>query len=90
MPAIGPITEHELDALVALMRDTIQPLAYYNGPARRAELAKYTVDGIRSLVAGDPQTVLVARDSGGLIGFCVSRFDDGTICSGTSFPLPTN
>lgn len=78
-PAIGPIAEREMEALAALMRDTIQPLAYYNERARRAELAKYTVAGIRSLVAEDPQAVLVTRDSGGLIGFCVSRFDDGTI-----------
>jgi ribosomal protein S18 acetylase RimI-like enzyme len=79
MPAIGPIAEHELDALVALMRDTIQPLSYYNDLARAAELAKYTSDGLRASVAEDPQAVLVARDASGLIGFCVSRFDDGTI-----------
>src|ERR1019366_1845462 len=77
--AIGPIAEHEIDALAALMRDTIQPLAYYNERARRAELAKYTTDELRSLVAEDPQAVLVARDSSGLLGFCVSRFDDGTL-----------
>ena len=76
---IGPIANHEIDALVTLMRDTIQPLAYYNERARRAELAKYTTDGLRSLVAEDPQAVLVARDSSGLLGFRVSRFDDGTI-----------
>jgi ribosomal protein S18 acetylase RimI-like enzyme len=79
MPAIGPVAEHEIDALAALMHDTIQPLAYYNERALRAELAKYTAKELRSLVADDAQAVLVARDSGGLIGFCVSRFDDGTI-----------
>jgi ribosomal protein S18 acetylase RimI-like enzyme len=78
-PAIGPIARHEFDAVAALMRDTIQPLAYYNERARRAELAKYTADGLRSLVAEDAQAVLAARDSSGPIGFCVSRFDDGTI-----------
>lgn len=78
-PAVGPVAEHEIDALVALMHDTIQPLRYYNERARRAELAKYSADGLRSLVAEDPQAVLVARDSTGLIGFCVSRCDDGTI-----------
>ncbi len=79
MPAVGPIAEHEMDALVALMHDTIQPLAYYNERARRAELAKYTADGLRALVAKDPQAVLVARDDGDLSGFCVSRYDDGTV-----------
>lgn len=78
-PAVGPIAVHEVDALVALMRDTIQPLSYYNERARRAELAKYSADGLRSLVAEDPQAVLVARDRTGLIGFCVSRHDDGTL-----------
>jgi ribosomal protein S18 acetylase RimI-like enzyme len=76
---IGPITLHEVDALAVLMRDTIQPLAIYNERARRAELAKYTADAIRSLVVDDPQAVLVARDRAGLTGFCVSRFDDGTV-----------
>jgi ribosomal protein S18 acetylase RimI-like enzyme len=79
MPAIGPIAEHEVDALAGLMRDTIEPLAYYNERARRAELARYAAEGLHSLVAADPQAVLVARDGSGLIGFCVSRFDDGTI-----------
>jgi ribosomal protein S18 acetylase RimI-like enzyme len=78
-PEIGPIAQHEFDAVAALMRDTIQPLAYYNERARRTELAKYSADGLRSLVAEDPQAVLVARDSSGPIGFCVSRYDDGTI-----------
>ena len=78
-PAIGPSTDHEIDALAALMRDTIQPLSYYNEQAIRAELHKYTADNLRALARDDPQAVLVARDAGGLAGFCVSRFDDGTI-----------
>lgn len=79
MPAVGPIADHEMDALVALMHDTIQPLRYYNERARRAELAKYPAHALRALVAEDPQAVLVARNDSGLTGFCVSRFDDGTI-----------
>jgi ribosomal protein S18 acetylase RimI-like enzyme len=68
-----------MDALVSLMHDTIEPLACYNERARRAELAKYTADALRALVAEDPQAVLVSRDRSGLIGFCVSRYDDGTV-----------
>jgi ribosomal protein S18 acetylase RimI-like enzyme len=68
-----------MGALVTLMRETIQPLAYYNESARNAELAKYTAEGLRSLIAEEPQNVLVARDDGGLVGFCVSHFDDGTV-----------
>lgn len=79
LPAIRPIEDDECDSLAALMRDTIEPLTFYNERARRAELARYTADGLRALVAGDPQSVLVARDGADLVGFCVSRFDDGTI-----------
>lgn len=79
MPTIGPIAGHEYAALAALMRDTIEPLSFYNESARRAELARYTADGLRALVAADPLSVIVARDNGALVGFCVSRFDDGTV-----------
>lgn len=79
LPTIGPIAEHECDALAALMRDTIEPLSIYNDRARRAELARYTADGLRALCAADSQSVLVARDGAALVGFCVSHFDDGTI-----------
>ena len=77
--AVGPIADHEIDALAALMRDTIEPLACYNARARQAELVKYAADGLRALVAADPQAALVARDRAELVGFCVSRYDDGTI-----------
>ena len=78
-PDIGPVAEHEMDSLAALMHDTIRPLAYYNERAIHAELRKYSADGLRALIADDPEAALVARDAGGLAGFCVSRFDDGTI-----------
>ncbi len=79
MPVISAIEDHECDALAALMRETIEPLSFYNERARRAELRRYTADGIRALVAEDPQAVLVARDGAALVGFCVSHFDDGTV-----------
>ena len=78
-PAVGPVSGDEIPALADLMRETIQALTYYNDRAIGAELEKYNASGLRTLVAGDPQAVLVARDDSGLIGFCVSRFDDGTI-----------
>ena len=79
MPTIGNVAEHEMDALAVLMRETIEPLSFYNKRARRAELARYTARGLGALAAADPQSVLVARDGDALVGFCVSRFDDGTI-----------
>ena len=78
-PPIGPVADYEIDALAALMHDTIQPLTIYNERARRAELAKYTADVLRSVAADDPHAIIVARDGTGLIGFCVSRFDDATV-----------
>ena len=61
------------------MRATIQPLAIYNERAIRAELAKYTPETLRALDARDKHALIVARDDVGLTGFCVSRFDDGTV-----------
>lgn len=76
---ITPVAPHECDALASLMRRTIEPLSYYNARAIRAELIKYTADTLRTLAAAEPQAVLVARRGAEIIGFCVSRFDDGTI-----------
>jgi len=77
--SIGPVAAHEIAALAALMRATIQPLAIYNERAIRAELVKYTPENLRALAAADPHAIIVGRDKDGLTGFCVSRFDDGTV-----------
>ena len=79
MPAIGAIATHEFDALATLMRETIERLEIYNERAKHAEFAKYTPDQICALTAEDPHAVIVARDGEGLTGFCLSRFDDGTV-----------
>lgn len=76
---VGPVAEGDVEAVASLMRETIQPLTYYNERARRAELEKYTAEALRSMIAADAQAVLVARDGAALVGFCVSRVDDGTI-----------
>ena len=76
---VGPVATHEIDSLAVLMRGTIQALTYYNERAIRAELEKFDATALRTLLEGDPLALLVARDDSGLIGFCVSRFDDGTI-----------
>jgi ribosomal protein S18 acetylase RimI-like enzyme len=77
--SIGSVRDNEIGALVALMHGTIAPLSYYNESAIRAELAKYTPDELRARLAGDPSAALVARDGERLVGYCVSRFDNGTI-----------
>ncbi len=61
------------------MRETIERLDIYSERAKHAEFAKYTPDAIRALAAEDPHAVIVARDDEGLTGFCLSRFDDGTV-----------
>ncbi len=76
---LGPAAPHEFDALAALMRSVIEPLAYYNARAKRAEVMKYTAEALRTLAADDPGAVLVARDGERLVGFCVSRYDDATV-----------
>ena len=78
-PAVGPVAEHEFEALATLMRETIAALTVYNERALRAELTKYTPAALRARAADDPHAVLVARDDTGLAGFCISRFDDGTV-----------
>lgn len=78
-PRVGPAQPGEIDAVAALMRATIEPLAYYNARARRAELAKYTAETLRTMAADDPLAVLVARQHRRVVGFCVSRYDDATI-----------
>ncbi len=77
--AITPAAPHELSDVAALMRATIEPLRYYNAPAIAAELRKYTAQSLGARTADDALAVLVSRDDAGLTGFCVSRFDDGTI-----------
>jgi ribosomal protein S18 acetylase RimI-like enzyme len=79
LPSIGPVARSEIDALTVLMHDTIKQLDIYNERARRSELAKYTLQSLAALAAADPHAIIVARDADGLAGFCISRFDDGTI-----------
>jgi ribosomal protein S18 acetylase RimI-like enzyme len=79
MVTVGRVAKDEIDAVAALMRGVIEPLAYYNERAIAAELTKYSADQLRGLDEGDPQAILVARDGEDVLGFCVSRFDDGTV-----------
>ena len=79
LSTIGPAATHEIGTLAGLMREVIEPLAYYNETARRAEIAKYQPAALLAMIAEDPQSVLVARDADGLTGFCLSGYDDATI-----------
>jgi ribosomal protein S18 acetylase RimI-like enzyme len=79
MPEVGPVEEHEVDALASLIRHTILAIPYYNDEAKQSEIGKFSAYGLRELIAGDPQAVLVSRDATALTGFCISRYDDGPV-----------
>lgn len=79
LPMVMPAQPDEMEAVAALMRETIEPLGYYNERARAAELRKYTAETLRAMLANDAHAVMVARDASGVVGFCVSRYDDATI-----------
>jgi ribosomal-protein-alanine N-acetyltransferase len=78
-PTVGPVEEHEVDALASLIRHTILAIPYYNDEAKASEIGKFNAYGLRELIAGDPLAVLVARDATALTGFCISRYDDGPV-----------
>jgi len=76
---IRPMAPDEAEAVAALVREVVSPLAYYSEEARRSEMAKYTPENLRAIVAEDGRAVLVAELDGELAGFCITRYDDGIV-----------
>jgi RimJ/RimL family protein N-acetyltransferase len=70
---------NEAAATAELVRNVISPLSYYSERAREAETAKYTAQGLCEIAAQDEYAVIVARFDKDLVGFCISRYDDGLI-----------
>src|SRR6185437_6214526 len=62
-----------------LFRSVVTTLPYYNHVAKQSELAKYTPDLLRRSIDTEPDSVLVAQTNAEIIGFCLSRSDDGLI-----------
>lgn len=62
-----------------LIRSVILPLNYYTKEARRTEVAKYTPKKLLGMFREDPDSVLVATHNSEIVGFCLSRADDGLI-----------
>lgn len=62
-----------------LMRQVIRSMPVCNDRERYGEAAKYTARMVRSIVRHDPDAVLVAIGDGRIVGFCVSRRDDGLL-----------
>ena len=69
----------EAEALSQLFGQVVTALPYYNDIAKKSELAKYSPALLRESVSQDPDSVLVAKSGGNLLGFCISRNDDGLI-----------
>lgn len=67
------------EAVSTLIEKVVSPLDYYSEAARRAEIAKYTPENLVALIREDQQSILIASDPAGPVGFCISRFDDGLL-----------
>jgi RimJ/RimL family protein N-acetyltransferase len=78
-PSISGAAPGELGVVAALMREVVSAVPYYNATAIAAELAMYTEDELQRRLKADPRSILVSRDAAGLTGFCISRFDHGTV-----------
>ena len=72
---------HPRDAarVAALMREVIAAVPYYSDEAKRSETGKYGEEALREAAGADPDAVLVAKAGDDVLGFCVSRYDDGLI-----------
>jgi ribosomal protein S18 acetylase RimI-like enzyme len=75
----SPMHLDEAGSVANLMRRVIEPLHYYNDRARLEELAKYSQSALERLVEEEPLSVLVAREDKEIVGFCVSKYDDGLV-----------
>jgi ribosomal protein S18 acetylase RimI-like enzyme len=70
---------HEAESLANLFAEVVQPLPYYNNVAKASELAKYLPRSLKASLTKDPDSVLVARTTRRIVGFCLSHNDDGVI-----------
>lgn len=69
----------EAESLAKLFVQVVEPLPYYNAVAKASELAKYLPTSLQSSLTKDPDSVLVAKTAGRVVGFCFSHNDDGVV-----------
>lgn len=74
---VGRLDPRDAGRVAALMREVIAAVPCYTDEAKRSEMAKYPTAALLEAAAGDPDAVLVATSDGDVVGFCVSRPDDG-------------
>lgn len=77
--SIDRLDPRDAARVAGLMREVIAAVPFYSEEAKRSEIAKYPEDALRAAAAADPDTVLVAKSGDAVVGFCVSRHDDGLI-----------
>lgn len=73
------IVPGEADEISQLIKEVVSPLDYYSEFARRAEISKYTPELLQESIRNDPDSILVGRNGSNILGFCLSRYDDGLI-----------
>lgn len=69
----------EAERLNTLFTDVVRALPYYNETAKKSELEKYSSALLCDSISKDPDSVLVAKAEKEIVGFCISREDDGLI-----------
>jgi RimJ/RimL family protein N-acetyltransferase len=77
--AVGRMRPDEAAATAELFTQVVTALPYYNQAAKRSELAKHSPDSLQDSLLKDSDSVLVARTSEIVIGFCFNHNDDGVI-----------
>ncbi len=76
---IVPMTVDEADAVSELVTSTIRSLSYYNERAQTEEVGKYGPSDLISSLNEDAYSVLLAKENDEIIGFCISKYDDGLV-----------
>lgn len=76
---VVPMEPKEALATAELISSVIQSLSYYNARAKEEEIAEYSPEKLVRSVEEDPHSVLVAKRGKEVVGFCLSRYDDGLI-----------
>lgn len=79
LPTICRMEYGEAEQLSAVFALVVKGLPYYNEAAVRSELNKYSPSMLCSSISHDPDSVLVAKERGEILGFCLSHYDDGLI-----------
>ena len=69
----------DVDRLSAFLYSIVESLPYYNQKAKISECAKYSGERLRKYLVNDSGSVIIAKFRTEVIGFCVSREDDGLI-----------